>query len=67
MDWVSAPRDAGVGLVFPERDSDCSGVRPAWFSFQVQVDACDGDAADPVPLTPREMRIPGVEYPEVER
>lgn len=54
---VQAPREAGVGLAIPERKSDCSGVRPSWFSFAVNV--CDEaeDAPDPAPLTSRHLRL----------
>jgi hypothetical protein len=45
---------AGIGLEFPVRESDCSGHRPAWYPFSVNV--CDGefDPADP-DLTGRQM------------
>jgi hypothetical protein len=38
---------AGIGLVIPARESDCSGARPAWYPDFVNV--CDGelDPADP--------------------
>lgn len=44
---ASVPASAGIGLVIPERRSDCSGIRPAWYPFQMNV--CDGelDPADP--------------------
>jgi len=58
---VQAPASAGIGLHIPERKSDCSGVRPSWYPFQVNV--CDQDAPDPEPLTPREKRVPGYGYP----
>lgn len=54
---VQAPRSAGIGLHIPERKADCSGVRPSWYPFQINVcDCCD--APDPEPLTDREMRLP---------
>ena len=54
---VQAPRSAGIGLEIPERKADCSGVRPSWFPFQVNVCDCD-DAPDPEPLTGRQLRVP---------
>lgn len=54
---ISARRSEGVGMVFPVRDSDCSGVRPGWFPFQIQVDACENDGPDPVDMTARERSI----------
>ena len=56
-DRVSAPRNEGIGLTIPERKADCTGRRPEWFPFQIQVDACEGDAPDPVPITAREQSI----------
>jgi hypothetical protein len=50
------PKSAGVGLRIPERKADCSGVRPSWYPFQVNV--CDVDAPDPDPLTYRQMHVP---------
>jgi hypothetical protein len=50
-----ASRTEGVGMEFPEREADCTGQRPAWYPFQINV--CDDDAPDPVPLTAREMSI----------
>lgn len=38
---------AGVGLRIPERESDCSGVRPSWYPFQVNVCDAELDPADP--------------------
>lgn len=29
----------------PERESDCSGERPSWYPFQIEVAACDEDEA----------------------
>lgn len=53
---VQAPASAGIGLRIPPRRSDCSGVRPSWYPFQMNV--CDVDAPDPEPLTGRELRVP---------
>lgn len=53
---VQAPRWAGIGLKIPPHLSDCSGVRPAWYPFQMNV--CDVDAPDPYPLTARMQSIP---------
>lgn len=53
---VQASKSEGVGIVFPERKSDCSGQRPSWYSFQISV--CDDDGPDPVGLTEREQSIP---------
>jgi hypothetical protein len=53
---VQMPRSVGVGLVIPPRRSDCSGVRPSWYPFQMNV--CDVDAPDPLPLTGRQLTIP---------
>lgn len=36
-----APRSAGVGLRIPPRMSDCSGARPSWYPFQMNV--CDAE------------------------
>jgi len=52
-----APAWAGVGLEIPPREADCSGRRPSWFPFQVNVCDCDDDP-DPTPLSERAMRIP---------
>jgi hypothetical protein len=54
---VHAPRSAGVGLYIPPRQADCSGVRPSWFPFQVNVCDCD-DAPDPEPWTARHYQLP---------
>lgn len=35
----------GIGLVFPSREADCTGLRPAWYPFQVNV--CDWEF-DPI-------------------
>lgn len=48
-------RDEGIGLDIPERKSDCSGRRPSWYPFQINV--CDEDAPDPVPLTDRHLSV----------
>jgi hypothetical protein len=37
----------------PKRESDCTGQRPSWFPFGVNVEACDRDNADPVPFLPK--------------
>ena len=44
-------------IKFPERESDATGKRPAWFPFQINSAADDNDAADPIPLTDREKSI----------
>jgi hypothetical protein len=54
---VQSPRRAGVGLEIPPRQADCSGVRPSWFPFQVNVCDCD-DAPDPEPYSGRQLRLP---------
>ena len=41
---VQAPSRAGIGLCIPPRLADCSGERPSWYPFQVNV--CDVDAED---------------------
>lgn len=38
---VQAPASAGVGLTIPPRVPDCSGVRPSWYPFQINV--CDAE------------------------
>lgn len=48
---ASAPVSERSGIRFPERHADCSGARPSWFPFQMNV--CDEDAPDPVPLSRR--------------
>ena len=35
----------GAGYDLPERDSDCTGTRPAWYPFQIEVEACNEDEA----------------------
>jgi hypothetical protein len=52
---VSALISEGVGMALPQRRSDCSGKRPGWYPFQVNV--CDEDTPDPIPLTPRQKSI----------
>lgn len=53
---VQSPRRAGVGLEIPERKADCSGVRPSWYPFVVNV--CDVDAPDPEPYSGRQLTLP---------
>ncbi len=55
---VQAPRGAGVGLTIPERKSDCSGVRPSWFPFAVNVCDWAEDQPDPAPLSARHLHVP---------
>lgn len=51
------PADRGVGLEIPDRESDCTGKRPSWYPFQINV--CDDDAEDFDPLpTERHRTIP---------
>ena len=47
----------GVGLRLPLREADCSGVRPSWSPFAVNV--CDEaeDWPDPVPFVGRQLRV----------
>lgn len=52
----SAPVDAGVGLEIPEREGDCSGVRPSWYPFVYNVCDWEFDPVDP-PLTSRHTTI----------
>lgn len=54
---VQLPRWAGIGLEIPPREADCSGVRPSWYPFQVNVCDCDDDP-DPEPYTGRQLTIP---------
>jgi hypothetical protein len=54
----SAPQSASAGIPIPPRRSDCSGVRPSWFPFQINV--CDEYEDDPdfgIELGPRHMTI----------
>jgi hypothetical protein len=53
---VQAPKGLGAGIEFPPREADCSGVRPSWYPFQINV--CDIDTPDPEPFLPRELRLP---------
>ena len=57
---VQVPARAGVGYRIPPRTSDCSGERPAWYPFQVNV--CDVDLEDlgyaPPEWTDRHRRLP---------
>lgn len=53
---VQAPKTAGIGLDIPPRESDCSGMRPAWYPFQFNVCDWEFDPVDP-DLTPRMMSI----------
>lgn len=53
---VQTPRWAGIGLRFPPRQSDCSGERPSWYPFQVNV--CDVDGPDSPPWTDRMFQLP---------
>jgi hypothetical protein len=46
-----------VDIKFPVRKSDATGQRPSWFPFGFNSRADDNDAADPIPLTPREKTI----------
>lgn len=55
---VWAPGNPGTGLTIPPRLSDCTGLHPEWYPFQIQVDACDWDDPDPVPLVGRQLRVP---------
>lgn len=54
---VQAHKSEGVGLAFPTREADCSGRRPSWYPFQINV--CDEDAPteDPLP-TERHRTLP---------
>jgi hypothetical protein len=54
--WL--PGYDGIGLVLPVRESDCTGRHPAWYPFQIQVDACDFDAPSPEPLEGRQLTVP---------
>lgn len=60
VERVMAPASEGAGVDFPERESDCSGQRPSWFPFQINV--CDVDE-DIVPFTERQLRIPAAPDP----
>lgn len=54
---VQMPRRAGIGLAIAPREADCSGVRPSWFAFQVNVCDCDDDL-DPEPYAGRQLTVP---------
>jgi hypothetical protein len=56
-DRVQARRSEGVGYAIPRRESDCTGQRPSWFPFQIEVEACEGDEPDPIPLSDRDLTI----------
>lgn len=43
------------GYYIPPREADCSGARPSWYPFQINV--CDEDAPDPPELTARHLTI----------
>lgn len=58
MARVSAPADEGVGLIFPERESDYTGTRPSWYPFQIECVGAEDDDADPEALTSRERELP---------
>jgi hypothetical protein len=47
---------AGIGLVIPERKSDCTGQRPEWYPFQVNTCDAEFDPEDP-DLTPRQRSV----------
>lgn len=53
---VQLPRSVGAGVRIPKREADCSGVRPSWYPFQINV--CDQDAPEPLPFTDRHLQIP---------
>jgi hypothetical protein len=53
---TQAPLHRGIGLYFKPRRSDCSGVRPSWYPFAVNVCDCDGPA--PLPWTERMLSVP---------
>lgn len=61
---VQAPKDAGIGLEIPPREADCSGVRPSWYPFQVNVCDCD-DAPDPELYSGRQLTLPPAPSPPV--
>lgn len=54
---VQAPRWAGIGLLIPIRCADCSGDRPSWYPFQVNVCDCDDDPC-PHPYEGRHLTVP---------
>lgn len=54
---IQAPADEGAGIAFPRRLSDCTGKRPSWYPFQINV--CDQDEPDIDPLpTDRHRELP---------
>lgn len=55
------PRWVGIGLEIPERRADCSGQRPSWYPFQMNV--CDVDAPDPEPFSGRQLEVPPAPVP----
>jgi hypothetical protein len=56
---VQAPRTAGVGLTFHYRTRFAWRAWPAdWWARNYDQPIVDPDAADPIPLTPRMMRLP---------
>lgn len=55
---VSAPADEGIGLKIPARQTDATGDHPSWYPWVISLNACDGDQADPEPLTDRERELP---------
>lgn len=46
----------GAGYLIPPRVADCSGRRPSWYPFQINV--CDRDDPDPTPLSGRQLTLP---------
>lgn len=54
---VQAHKSEGIGLKIPERDADCSGWRPSWYPFQVNVCDVDDPDIDPLP-TERHRTLP---------
>lgn len=62
VERFQARRSEGVGMEFPDRKADCSGRRPSWFPFQINV--CDEDAPDPDMFpTERHLRLPDAPGP----
>lgn len=45
-----------VGYDIPPRRADCTGRRPSWYPFQINV--CDQDDPDPPALTARHLTLP---------
>jgi hypothetical protein len=56
-----APRSAGIGLEIPEREADCTGARPSWYPFQINVCDAELDPADR-DLTGRERSTDPAEW-----